>query len=454
LLREVAKRLHKTVREHDTVARGTESGGAHGRHSVARLGGDEFTILLTDLSEPQAAERIAQRLLDALRQPFACAGNELFVTASIGVAVYPRDGADVDTLLRKADIAMYAVKDNGRNGWCEFDDKMNTATADRWRTESALHRALERNELVLHYQPKVNVVEGKIVGAEALMRWKRNGELVPPSEFIAVAEESGLIVPITEWAIAEVARQLTTWRDAGIKPVPVSVNISSRHVQRADVAAPVKAALASSGLPPKLFELELTETVLMQNLAAGVPLLQSLKQLGVTISIDDFGTGYSSLAYLKRLPLDVLKIDRSFVRELEISSDSAAIVAAIIAMSKSLKLRVVAEGVETRGQMSRLYQQGCQVMQGFLFARPVPADEFCVLLKGERTNPEWSVASALPARAHAPGSAAPAAPAAARAGSVHAGTPPAVGVATATTPAGGQRSARLRAAHTLARSRN
>jgi PAS domain S-box-containing protein len=420
LLREVAKRLFQCVRENDTVARAADGNAAKrgakppsigsdlrniaagsdatpvavaNTNSVARLGGDEFTILLTDLADPAIIESVAVRLMDAMRRPFNFSGHELFVTSSIGLATYPADGNDVDTLLRKADIAMYAVKDSGRNGVLRFSSAMNTATAERWRLETALHRALERKELVLYYQPKVNVVDGRIVGAEALMRWKRGGELVPPAEFISVAEESGLIVPITEWAVREVCEQLVRWSEAGMPLVPVSVNISGRHIQRANLVEPVEAALRGFKLDPHLLELELTETVVMQNLNATLPLLMSLKELGVSISVDDFGTGYSSLSYLKRLPIDTLKIDRSFVGELETSPDNAAIVAAIIAMSTSLKLRVVAEGVETQGQMTRLFHQGCQLMQGFLFSPAVPGDDFPSLVKSSMGQPHWRIES-------------------------------------------------------------
>ena len=418
LLREVAKRLYQCVRENDTVARAAEQGAAvrnnrppsigsatralaagsqtapvaaGSTNSVARLGGDEFTVLLTDLADPGAIEAVAQRLLDTMRRPFAFSGHELFVTASMGVATFPLDGGDVDTLLRKADIAMYAVKDSGRNGAMRFSSAMNTATAERWRLETALHRALEREELVMYYQPKVNVIDGTIVGAEALMRWKRGGELVPPGEFITVAEESGLIVPITEWAVREVCKQMVAWSEDGMPPMPVSINISGRHIQRANLVEPVQAALAGFRLDARLLELELTETVLMQNLGHALPLLQALKELGVAISVDDFGTGYSSLSYLKKLPIDTLKIDRSFVRELETSADNAAIVAAIIAMSKSLKLRVVAEGVETQGQMMRLFDQGCLLMQGFLFSPAVPGSDFHGLIRNAAGRRHWRV---------------------------------------------------------------
>ena len=405
LLREVARRLYQAVRESDTVARGSDAVAGLGNpapmspafgNSVARLGGDEFTILLTDLADKTVVARVAQRLLEVLRLPVQCAGNEVFATASIGVAVFPDDGDDVETLVRKADIAMYAVKDTGRNGWQQFDNAMNTATAERWRIETALHRALERQELVLHYQPKVDVGTGRVVGAEALMRWQRDGELVLPGEFIPVAEETGLIVPITEWAIAEACRQMVAWRSEGIGEFSVSVNVSSRHLQRASLVAPVKAALMAKDVRPGLLELELTETVLMHNLDSALPLLRALKGLGVTISIDDFGTGYSSLSYLKRLPIDTLKIDRSFVRDLESSPDNAAIVAAIIAMSRSLRLRVVAEGVETEGQMHQLFEQGCVLQQGWLFAKALPPTDFAQLMR-RPTPAAWCAANDAPA---------------------------------------------------------
>jgi PAS domain S-box-containing protein len=421
LLRAVAKRIVQCVRENDTVAltavrtapgvssrtasrasarRAGErsrpaAGHGHG-NSVARLGGDEFTILLTDLPTPAAIEAVAQRLMEAMRRPFRVAGNELLVTSSIGLATYPADGRDVDSLLRKADIAMYAVKDSGRNGLLRFSSGMKAATSARRRLETSLQRALDRQELVLYYQPKVNVLDGTIAGAEALMRWKRGGELVPPGEFIAAAEESGLIVPITEWAVREVCRQLARWSDAGMAPVPVSVNISGRHLQHANLLEPVEAALRGVRLDASLLELELTEAVLMHDFNTTLPLLQVLKQLGVSISVDDFGTGYSSLAHLMRLPIDTLKIDRSFVHELETRPESAAIVAAIIAMSKSLDLRVVAEGVETRSQMARLFEQGCHLMQGFLFSPAVPGDDFPALMRAEHGATHWRMASSAP----------------------------------------------------------
>ena len=339
LLRAVAKRIVQCVRENDTVALtavGTlpgepsrapsprsaapDAGKRPGQvsvlghsNSVARLGGDEFTILLTDLATPDAIDAVAQRLMQAMRRPFRISGHELLVTSSIGLATYPADGRDVDSLLRKADIAMYAVKDSGRNGLLRFSSGMKSATSARRRLETALQRALDRRELVLYYQPKVNVLDGRIAGAEALMRWKRGGELVAPGEFIATAEESGLIVPITEWAVREVCQQLARWADAGMAPVPVSVNISGRHLHHADLLEPVVAALRGVRLDASLLELELTEAVLMDDFNVTLPLLLALKQLGVSLSVDDFGTGYSSLAHLTRLA-DRHAEDRPVVR--------------------------------------------------------------------------------------------------------------------------------------------
>ncbi len=380
LLVQVARRLQQVLRAGDLVLRADADAASAGGHTVARLGGDEFTVLIADLADAGVVAGIADRLREALARPVQCGSQEVFVSASIGVALYPEHGADVDTLVRKADIAMYAVKDGGRNGWALYRDDMSDQSADRWAIENDLHRAVERDELVLHYQPKIDVAADRIVGAEALMRWRRGGELVPPARFIGAAEDSGLIVPLTEWAIAEVCRQLARWRAELGAAVPVSVNISGSHVQRGNVAEPVAASLRSAQVPAELLELELTETVLMQALERARPQLQALKQLGVSVSIDDFGTGYSSLAYLRRLPIDTLKIDCSFVRDLEQSDDAAAIVAAIIAMGHSLKLRVVAEGVETAGQKRWLAEHGCTLMQGWLFARALPEEQFGRLL--------------------------------------------------------------------------
>jgi len=415
VLREISWRLHATVREGDTVARegaglrragdarGDGATAERGESRVGRLGGDEFTVLLARLGGMNDVERIVQRLLQSLATPIDCCGRELVVTASIGVAMFPRDGDDVDTLLRKADLAMYGAKGKGGNAWRAYSDDMNVAVSDRWHIEAGLHRAVERGELVLHYQPKIDVATGRMVGAEALMRWMREGELIAPGEFIRIAEETGQIVPITEWAIGEACRQLDAWRGQGLAPLPVALNISSRHFQRGNLAAPVRAALARWNVPARWLGIELTETVLMQDLDVALPLLRELKQLGLAIAIDDFGTGYSSLAYLRRLPIDTIKIERSFVQELESSADSAAIVAAIIAMANALKLRIVAEGVETPGQMAALYAQGCTLMQGFLFSRPLTAADYARLAARPATrDPAWCAAAPLGGAVAAP----------------------------------------------------
>jgi predicted signal transduction protein with EAL and GGDEF domain len=386
VLREVSRRLYATVRETDTVARashtespaGAEAAGgpAHPDSSVARLGGDEFTVLLARVGGKEYVERIVPRLVDAIRAPINCFGQEVHVSASIGAALFPEDGDDVDTLLRKADMAMYSAKAKGGNAWRIYAPSMDTAATARWHLEAGLHHALERSELVLHYQPKVDIANRRIIGVEALMRWYRNGQIIEPADFIGTAEETGLIVPITEWAVAQAAWQIHDWCRQGLAPMPVALNISSSHFQRGNLAAPLRAALKQYDLPAHLIELELTETVLMQDLDAALPLLRELKDLGVSIAIDDFGMGYSSLAYLRRLPIDTIKIDRSFVLELESNPDSEKIVAAIIAMARALKLRTIAEGVETREQMRALRKHGCELMQGFYFARPLTADMF------------------------------------------------------------------------------
>ena len=343
-------------------------------------------MLLTNVAGQDDVDRILQRIVDAIHVPIDCFGHEVHVSASIGVSLFPRDGGDVDSLLRKADMAMYAAKAKGGDCWRSFSESMNVAVAARWHLEAGLHHALERDELVLHYQPKIDITTGRIVGAEALMRWMRNGEIVAPGEFIGTAEETGLIVPITEWAIAKVCWQINDWRRRGMDPVPIALNISGGHFQRGNLAAPVRAALAQNGLAAQLLEVELTETMLMRDLDVALPLLAELKSLGISMSIDDFGTGYSSLAYLRQLPIDTIKIDRSFVAELEVSPASAKIIAAIIAMANALGFRTIAEGVETRGQMQSLRAHGCTLMQGFLFSRPLPADAFARLIGEAQTR--------------------------------------------------------------------
>ncbi|MBH9553552.1 putative bifunctional diguanylate cyclase/phosphodiesterase [Inhella gelatinilytica] len=379
LLIEIARRLRACVRHSDQVSEGALEAGSGRNHraleAVGRLGGDEFVCLLPEVQSEADAERVAARVLDALAEPVFVAGQDCFVTASVGIALFPRDGSTVADLLRSADMAMYAVKEQGRNGSAQFSPQLGGLGRERLELESALHRALERQELVLYYQPKVDAVQGQLVGFEALMRWKRGDRLVPPGDFIPVAEETGLILPMSEWALAEASRQARLWQDRLGLNQAIAVNLPNRLFERPDLVEKIHDAVSQAGVAHCSLKLEITETGLMKDLHAVIPTLHRLTAIGVEISIDDFGTGYSSLSYLTSLPLSELKIDRSFVRDLGVSPQGAAVVTAIIALARSLGLSVVAEGVETPRQLDVLRRLGCRVMQGYLFAKPMPGDE-------------------------------------------------------------------------------
>ena len=379
LLVEVARRLRACVRHSDQVMESAlEASGARSHRAleaVGRLGGDEFVALLPEVLDDQDAARVAQRVLDALREPIFVSGHECFVTGSVGVAIYPRDGATVLDLLRNADVAMYSVKAQGKNSAAIFSPLLAGRGREKLEVETALHKAIERDELVLHYQPKVDVHAARMVGAEALMRWQRGGRLVPPGDFIPLAEETGLIVPLSEWALREAAKQARSWQQAFGFADAIAVNLPSRLFERSDLVEHIHQCVTSCGVPHRVIQLEITEDNLMKELQNVIPALHRLNEIGVEISIDDFGTGYSSLAYLTTLPISELKIDRSFVRDLGITPQSSAVVTAIIARARSLGLRVVAEGVETLRQMEVLHRLGCGLMQGFLFSRGVPPDE-------------------------------------------------------------------------------
>lgn len=379
LLIEVGRRLRSCVRHSDQVIEGMlESVGGRSHRTleaVGRLGGDEFVALLPEVADERDAERVAQRVLDALREPIFIAGQECFVTASVGIAIYPRDGSTVADLLRNSDVAMYAVKGQGRNASALYSPQLAGRGRENLELESALHKAIERGELVLHYQPKIDVRGARMVGAEALMRWQRGNTLVPPGDFIPLAEETGLIVPLSEWALREAARQAKVWQlNFGFSD-SIAVNLPNRLFERSDLVEHIHQCVSAYGVPHRAIQLEITETGLMKDLQNVIPSLHRLNEVGVEISIDDFGTGYSSLAYLTTLPISEVKIDRSFVRDLGITPQSSAVVTAIIALARSLGLRVVAEGVETLRQMEVLHRLGCSVMQGFLFSKPLPPDD-------------------------------------------------------------------------------
>lgn len=394
LLVEVAHRLRACVRHSDQVidaAPDTPGSRAHRTlEAVGRLGGDEFVALLSEVGDERDAVRVAQRILEALRDPVLVGGQECFVTASVGIALYPRDGTTVADLLRNSDVAMYSVKAQGRNAAAIYTPQLAGKGREKLALETALHKALEREELVLHYQPKVDVRSGRFIGAEALMRWQRNDQIVPPAEFIPLAEETGLIIPMSHWAIREAIRQARAWQQAFGIEVSIAVNMPSRMFLHTDLIESIQSALAEQHAAPGCLELEITETGLMKDLQNVIPALRQLNALGVEISIDDFGTGYSSLAYLTTLPISELKIDRSFVRELGHRRESTAVVTAILALARSLGLRVVAEGVETPLQMDVLDRLGCGIMQGYLFSKP---------LRGPDLE-QWLRDTVLPRKAH------------------------------------------------------
>ena len=367
LLQSVGRRLFTCVRSSDTVS---------------RQGGDEFVVLLWEVKHAPDAAVAAEKILQALREPHLIDQHELHITGSIGIVTYPDDGTDAETLMKKADFAMYHAKETGRDSYQFFKSEMNVQAIERQSLEGSLRHAIERQELLLYYQPKINLATGGMTGVEALIRWHHPQRgLVPPGQFIAIAEECGLIVPIGRWVLSEACRQARAWQAAGLPPMCVAINISSVELRAPGFASGVRAILRETGLEPRYLELELTETFLMQDSRSTAEVLKELKEIGVLLALDDFGTGYSSLSYLKRFPIDAVKIDQSFVRDLTTDPDDAGIVTAVIAMGRSLHMRVVAEGVETREQLAILQEHGCPQGQGYYFSRPVPAVEFRQLLE-------------------------------------------------------------------------
>ena len=366
LLQVVAERLMLCIRDTDTVC---------------RQGGDEFVILLAEIEQTRDAAPIAEKLLAAFNEPCLIAGHELHVSLSIGISIYPDDGMDADAVMKNADTAMYHAKANGRNNYQFFTTEMNTRAVRRLSIEGNLRRALRQGEFQLYYQPKIDLLSGLMIGSEALIRWQdpEHG-LVYPKQFVPIAEESGLIVPIGSWVLREACRQVRAWQDSGLLAVPVSVNISAVEFRHKNFLAGVALILKETGILPGFLELELTESILMHDAEASATVLESLKAMGMQLAIDDFGTGYSSLSYLKRFPINTLKIDQSFVHDIVIDPDDASIVGAMIGMGKNLKQRVVAEGVETDEQLAFLRTLHCDEGQGYLFGRPLPANEFARLL--------------------------------------------------------------------------
>jgi diguanylate cyclase (GGDEF)-like protein/PAS domain S-box-containing protein len=360
LLLEMSRRLRDCVREDDTVA---------------RLGGDEFTIVLAELRHPEDAAGVAEKIIRAVQEPMTISGTTLETSASIGIALYPEDGSDPETLLRNADSAMYRAKESGRNTYQLCTEDMKRRAQERLSLESRLRKAIHGGQLTLHYQPQINLASGKVIGIEALVRWNDPERgLIHPSAFIPLAEETRLILPLGDWVLHTACRQMREWRDRGLDIPHVSVNLSARQFQHAEIVERVRAVLSETGLEPGALDLEITETTAMQNAETTVEVLHALRALGVSVSIDDFGTGYSSLNYLKRFPITCVKIDRVFVRDLATSDGDAAIVSAVIGIARSLRIRVTAEGVENAEQLAFLRRRKCDAGQGYLFSRPVAAE--------------------------------------------------------------------------------
>ena len=366
LLKSVAEQLTRCLRCSDTVS---------------RQGGDEFMILLSEIDQASHAIVTVRKIIAALAEPHHIAGHELHMTTSMGVSLYPDDGHDAETLLRNADSAMYRAKERGHGHYQFFQADMNCLAVERESLEDGLRRALERHEFILHYQPKIDLETGMMLGAEALIRWRHpNRGLLTPNEFVPIAEDSGLIVPIGRWVLREACRQAREWQDAGLRPMPVAVNVSAVEFRSPGFLEHIRLSLEETRLESRHLELELTESVLMAHAEAPVALLRGLKDMGLQLALDDFGTGYSSLSYLKEFPIDALKVDQSFVRGISDDLRGAPIVVAIISMGKSLNHRVIAEGVETAEQLAFLQAQGCGEGQGFFFSRPLPAEQFASLL--------------------------------------------------------------------------
>jgi diguanylate cyclase (GGDEF)-like protein len=383
-LQKLSNRLERYIRNSDSIARLTsKQDGA----TLARVGGDEFTILLSEISQIKDAAIVAQRILNLFKKSFQIESHEVVITPSIGISVYPDDGNNVDILLKNADTAMYHAKEQGKNNYQFYKQSMNISTLERLDLENNLRKALDQNEFILHYQPLLDIKSGQIIGVEALVRWIHPEKgMIYPLEFIPTAEETGLIMPLGEWVLSTACKQNKSWQEAGLPPVRVTINISSVQFSQKNFIETVRNVLHESGLSPQYLELEMTESILMQTKDTTISTLKALKSLGIRLAIDDFGTGYCSLNYLKSFPIDTLKIDQLFVRDLVTSQDDKAIINAIIALGHSLRLEVVAEGVEIDQQLEYLSAKGIDTGQGFLFSKPLPHSSLQALLEKENSR--------------------------------------------------------------------
>ncbi len=380
LLKQVAERISLTLREVDTIA---------------RMGGDEFTVIVPGLASVDDASKVARRTLRAMSKGFQIDSHELFITASIGISLYPTDGDDAETIVRNADTAMYRAKELGRDNYYIYTESLNSASLERLILESGLRSAVNRNELVLFYQPRLALNSGAIIGAEALVRWQHPElGLIPPGQFIPLAEETGLIGPISDWIIDAACRQNKTWQDAGFHKMDIAVNISPCQFRGDGLVSTVRKVLRNTKLDPERLGLEFTESTLMQNTERAVKTLKELKSLGIKLFIDDFGTGYSSLSYLKKFPVNAVKIDQSFIRDITTNHDDAAIAGAVVAMAHSMGLKVVAEGVESLEQLTFLRSIECDEMQGYFVSRPVPSTEMQQLLFEHRQQTSYMLKAA------------------------------------------------------------
>ncbi len=385
MLKEVARRLKTCLRESDSIARKNET---ISESILARLGGDEFTVLLINIMHIEDAAKVSQRILEVISQPITLDSHEVIITASIGISTCCIEDENVDSLLKHADTAMYKAKKDGKNNYKFFNQSMNTAVMRRLDLENNLRKAYINGEFILYYQPQFDIVTGKMVGMEALIRWQHpEMGMVPPMEFIPLAEETGLILPIGEWVLNAACAQNKAWQDAGYLPIKISVNLSSRQFKNNDIIKTISKVLKDTCMDPRYLVLEITESIIMQNKEKTISMLNTLNTMGLSLAMDDFGTGYSSLSYLKRFPVDVIKIDRSFIKDVTGSKEDAAIVKAIIAMAHSLELKVIAEGVETKQQLKFLLEHGCDEIQGYLFSRPLPAEDASKLLKRGLVSP-------------------------------------------------------------------